>query len=247
MSNLIYNGKFLSVEERPFKDKTYEIVKMNNAVACLVMNKAKNKILLVKQYRPVLKGYTLEIPAGMLDVEGESPIECIVKELYEEANICIDPKDAKFLMNYCPIVGSVEHFLTIYVAFVDEEFVKNKKISNDDVEEILWVDIDIFEKMIDYGEIFDGKTLIAYNNFILKQRLQEKKRSMDFVERTLDACKEKEQLNQIRRKTVICSKCNKSPESLYLINRLTSEKMCNSCAKENNIEIGNNNWLLGFI
>jgi ADP-ribose pyrophosphatase len=40
--------------------------------------------LFVRQLRPAVRAYTLEIPAGLLDVAGESPQACAVRELVEE-------------------------------------------------------------------------------------------------------------------------------------------------------------------
>ena len=40
-------------------------------------------VLLVRQYRPVVEGYTLELPSGLID-PGETPEECARRELVEE-------------------------------------------------------------------------------------------------------------------------------------------------------------------
>jgi len=42
-------------------------------------------VVLVRQLREAIRSDTLEIPAGILDVPGESPEECAVRELREEA------------------------------------------------------------------------------------------------------------------------------------------------------------------
>ncbi len=45
------------------------------------------KILLVRQYRKAIEAHTLEIPAGKLDHDGESPLEAAKRELEEEAQL----------------------------------------------------------------------------------------------------------------------------------------------------------------
>lgn len=167
-ANLVYNGKFLKVKEVPYEDTNYEIVEMNNAVAVLIVNKELTKILLAKQYRPVYGDFTYEIPAGMLDIEGENNIDCTARETLEEVNLSINPDDLVHLIDYMPIIGSVNHKLSLYWINVKET--KNSKIKNDDVVERLWVDLANFENMINQGEIVDGKTLLAY--YIMKDKLK---------------------------------------------------------------------------
>lgn len=48
------------------------------------------EIILVRQYRPALGGYSLEIPAGMRDVVGEDPEMTARRELQEETGFIAD-------------------------------------------------------------------------------------------------------------------------------------------------------------
>ena len=41
-----------------------------------------------------------EIPAGMMDVDGEDPCACMVRELQEEAEITVDPTKLKKIVGY---------------------------------------------------------------------------------------------------------------------------------------------------
>lgn len=43
-----------------------------------------DRVPLVRQYRPAIEGYSLELPAGLLE-EGEHPADCAERELAEEA------------------------------------------------------------------------------------------------------------------------------------------------------------------
>lgn len=42
------------------------------------------EVVLVRQYRPAIAQDLIEIPAGLLDVEGEEPKDCAARELLEE-------------------------------------------------------------------------------------------------------------------------------------------------------------------
>jgi ADP-ribose pyrophosphatase len=71
----------VEVEAWPVGD--WEIVRHPGACAVVAITR-EGDILLVRQFRPALRAETLEIPAGLLDVEGESPRDCAVRELVEE-------------------------------------------------------------------------------------------------------------------------------------------------------------------
>ncbi len=45
-----------------------------------------DEIVFVRQYRPPVRGYTIELPAGLID-EGETPEEAAARELKEEAGL----------------------------------------------------------------------------------------------------------------------------------------------------------------
>jgi ADP-ribose pyrophosphatase len=45
------------------------------------------RLLLIRQYRHPVATYMWEIPAGLLDMAGEDPLECARRELHEEAGV----------------------------------------------------------------------------------------------------------------------------------------------------------------
>lgn len=60
-----------------------EIVGHDDAVAIVPVTDA-GEVVLLRQYRQALRDHLLEIPAGTLDVEGESPLQGARRELAEE-------------------------------------------------------------------------------------------------------------------------------------------------------------------
>ncbi|MBK5216785.1 MAG: NUDIX hydrolase [Propionibacteriales bacterium] len=63
------------------------VVRPNGAVGIVALDDA-DRILLVEQYRHPVRRRLLEIPAGTLDVAGESSQRAAARELSEEADIC---------------------------------------------------------------------------------------------------------------------------------------------------------------
>jgi ADP-ribose pyrophosphatase len=78
-----FHGNYLRVEIETWPTGEWEIVRHPGACAVVAIT-GDGDILLVRQFRPALRTETLEVPAGLLDVEGESPRDCAVRELVEE-------------------------------------------------------------------------------------------------------------------------------------------------------------------
>lgn len=70
------------------------------------------EIVLVRQFRPALETFTLELPGGLRE-KGSDPADCAARELEEEAGFhCRSP--LVFLGNLCPDSGRLENRLWCY-------------------------------------------------------------------------------------------------------------------------------------
>ncbi|MGK7873336.1 MAG: NUDIX hydrolase [Xenococcaceae cyanobacterium] len=70
-------------------------------------------ILLVRQYRPVVESYTLEVPSGHVD-PGESPADAAKRELLEETGYRAE--NVELLGNFLPDSGRLENEMWCYYA-----------------------------------------------------------------------------------------------------------------------------------
>jgi 8-oxo-dGTP pyrophosphatase MutT (NUDIX family) len=61
----------------------YELVRKHQAAAVVPVT-PDDDILLVRQFRPPVRDSLLEIPAGLIDVDGEDALSCASRELLEE-------------------------------------------------------------------------------------------------------------------------------------------------------------------
>lgn len=62
------------------------VIRPNGAIGILAIDE-DDRLLLVEQYRHPVRRRMLEIPAGTLDVPGESPLDASIRELAEEADL----------------------------------------------------------------------------------------------------------------------------------------------------------------
>jgi len=86
-----YSSPFLSVRTDVIVDPSGEehervVVQPRGAVAVLALDE-DSRVLLIEQYRHPVGARLLELPAGTLDVEGESALAAAQRELIEEGDV----------------------------------------------------------------------------------------------------------------------------------------------------------------
>jgi 8-oxo-dGTP pyrophosphatase MutT (NUDIX family) len=117
-SKTAYDGRIakVRVEEFRYDDGTTherEIVGHPGAVAVVAHD--GEAVFLVRQPRePVDEPHLLELPAGKLDVEGESRLECAQRELAEEIGRAAD--EWRELKRLYPSPGILEEEVTLFLA-----------------------------------------------------------------------------------------------------------------------------------
>lgn len=120
------------------------------------------RILLVEQYRHPMGGRVLEIPAGLMDVEGESPRQTAARELAEEADIVAE--SWRELMHVAPTVGYSTERITLFHATGLTAMPEAERTEREAEEADMahwWIDLDEAVAACLDGRIFDAKTVIA--------------------------------------------------------------------------------------
>lgn len=134
----------------------------HKGAAAVVPVTEDGKIIMVRQYRNALERYTLEIPAGALDYEGEPGIRCAGRELEEETGF--KSENLEWLITIRTTVAFCNEKIEVFVA-------KNLKASHQHLDEDEYVDVEAYtieelKEKIFQGEIEDSKTiasLLAYD------------------------------------------------------------------------------------
>ena len=124
--------------------------------AAIVPFVSDEEIIMVRQYRYALKRETLEIPAGKID-KGESPEECIKRELIEETGF--ETKCIQWLYTYAPAIGYSNELIHLYSGR-DLKKVETK-IDEDEISSLEILTLDEVIGMIRNHKIIDSKTIIA--------------------------------------------------------------------------------------
>jgi nudix-type nucleoside diphosphatase (YffH/AdpP family) len=140
--------------------ESYDI---GDAAAVLPFDKARGKVLLIKQFRWPLfewgyKRFLIEVIAGKLD--GDTPLDCIHKEAMEEAGVLLSrPR----LFSDCFVSpGAVKERVALFLADYDSSAVRAKggghEAEGEDIV-VLETGLDEALTMIAKGEIVDMKTI----------------------------------------------------------------------------------------
>lgn len=167
-STSIYDGHIIkvSVDEVELEDGNTairEVVHHNGGVGILAI--LDHKILLVRQYRYAQSTYTLEIPAGKIEV-GEDPYLTGMREIEEETGY--KTTSMTLFSKAFPTPGYCTEILYLYEA---NDLIKvDHPLQGDEDEFIEVVKMDIneaYQHVLDL-KIMDAKTIIAimyaYNN-----------------------------------------------------------------------------------
>lgn len=117
-SEVVYRGRIWDVVQDKFRlgpagdALVRDYIEHPGAVAVLALDEA-GRVLLINQYRHPVKMNLWEIPAGLLDVDGEDPQAAAVRELAEEADLRAEQWDV--LVDIFNSPGSSSEAIRIYL------------------------------------------------------------------------------------------------------------------------------------
>ncbi|MDQ1647697.1 MAG: 8-oxo-dGDP phosphatase [Cryptosporangiaceae bacterium] len=114
----------------------------------------EDRVLLVRQYRHPVRRMLWELPAGLLDVDGESALDTAKRELWEEADLRADTWHV--LADLLPTPGSSDEAIRLYLArdvtaVPDGE--RHTRTGEEHTMTVGWVPIDTAVEWVFSGEI----------------------------------------------------------------------------------------------
>ncbi len=156
----IFNGRIVSlaIEEHCLPDgrlADFEMVRHPGGAAVLPLL-SDGRVVLIRQYRPAGGGMVWEIPAGRLE-PGESPENCVLRELQEE--IGYRAGRIEKLGEMLTAVGFCDEVVHLYVA--RDLTPVERALEPDEYIEVVPVCLAEALRMLARGEIPDGKTQLS--------------------------------------------------------------------------------------
>ncbi len=142
--------------------REYKIVDHPGGAGILVVE--AGRVLLIKQYRPAVREYIWEVPAGILDTD-EEPLVAAKRELAEETGYTA--KNWKSMGRMYPTPGYTSEILHLFVA---QDLIPGEQHLDDGEElEVHWFTWDEVKSMLANGQIMDGKTVLLLLQYELLQ------------------------------------------------------------------------------
>ena len=152
----IYDGPRFSAKRATFPgDRTREWVDAPDSVAVVPYD--EENVYLVRQPREaVRRDDVLEVPAGVMDVEGESALETGRRELVEE--IGMRARDWSEPKSFYTSIGFVDEVVHVFLATGLEKVGDPDESGEEQIELVAWP-LEDLDTLIDRNE--DSKTLVG--------------------------------------------------------------------------------------
>lgn len=147
-SEVVYTGRIWNVVQDEFRldddgeTLVRDYIQHPGAVAVVAMDEA-GRILLLKQYRQPVRMALWEVPAGLLDVDGEDFVVGAARELAEEADLVASRWNV--LIDVFNSPGSSSEAIRIYLARGLSSVPEDQRHRRTDEEaeiELRWVELD---------------------------------------------------------------------------------------------------------
>jgi len=143
---LIYDGQFIQLIRRHFFDKdgqtqVWETVRRKTfgRVIGIAAITPKKEIILEKIFRVPCNEYVLELPAGLMDKQGEDEETAVRRELLEETGYAVD--EIKPLINGPINTGLMGDEIAIYLG-INARMIKEPTLESSEDIEVIKMPID---------------------------------------------------------------------------------------------------------
>ncbi|BCG48761.1 ADP-ribose pyrophosphatase [Citrifermentans bremense] len=158
--SVLFNGLVVGIEQMDVLIGeqgwyTYQVVRHPGGAAVLPLH-ADGSVTLIRQLRPAINDFLMEIPAGRLS-KGEDPAACATRELIEETGLRADKFTPLGILHPSP--GVFDEVVHLYLATGLAE----GEAEPEDYEDISSIRIPLAKalEMAADGSITDGKTIAA--------------------------------------------------------------------------------------
>lgn len=138
-----------------------EYVRHPGAVTVLALDDL-DRVLFIKQYRHPVRSELWELPAGLLDVEDEPPLEAAKRELLEEADLRAEHWDV--LIDWFNSPGGMNEVLRLYLArgvSVVEDHERHERSGEELGMPTLWVPLDEARDAVLAGRIHNPGAVVG--------------------------------------------------------------------------------------
>lgn len=141
-----------------------EYVAHTGAVTVLALreDRGEPELLVIRQYRHPIGAEDWELPAGLLDVEGEEPVRTAQRELAEEADLRAAAWEE--LVSLTPSPGGLDEVITIFLATGLSDVPEDERHQREHEEAGMptgWVTLDDAVAAVLGGQVRNGPLMVG--------------------------------------------------------------------------------------
>ncbi len=162
-SEVVYEGRIISVRKDVVSmpgdtSSQRDVVQHPGAVGVLALD-ARNRVLLVSQYRHPVGRRLEELPAGLLDVDGEPALDAAQRELAEEAGLAADTWHV--LVDTLTSPGMTDEAIRVFLARDVSEVHRDVQEHEELDMTTAWVDLDEAVSRVLSGDIENAMCVVG--------------------------------------------------------------------------------------
>lgn len=164
-SEVVFAGRVWDVRrdvvELPTGPVVRDYVEHPGAVGVLALD-LQDRAIVIQQYRHPVGMLEWELPAGLLDVPGEDPVECARRELLEEVDLTA--ASWEHLLTYRSSPGGMNEVLHLYVARDLSEVAETERHVRTDEEAGMpsrWVPLPELREAVLTGRVGNAALMLA--------------------------------------------------------------------------------------
>ena len=153
----VFETEWFSIDCIPCEsvnNKPYYRLTCNDSVS-IIAKTIDEKIIFVRQYRPAIEAFTIELPSGYFDAN-ESSEDAIKRELKEETGFVCDFVAPMGSLKICP--SRINNTLNVF--FGDNA--KKVVVKGNEELEVVLLTQNEFEELIEKGEFVEGIGIAIY-------------------------------------------------------------------------------------
>lgn len=162
-SEIVYEGRVISVRKdivsMPGQTSSQRDVVLHPGAVGVVALDADGRILLVTQYRHPVRRRLAELPAGLLDVDGEPALAAAQRELAEEAGLAADTWHV--LVDTLTSPGMTDEAIRIFLARDVHEVERDVQEHEEAELTVAWVDLEQAVQRVLAGDIENAMCVVG--------------------------------------------------------------------------------------
>lgn len=162
-SDLVFEGRVIAVRRdlvsMPGDTSSHRDVVVHPGAVGVVALDDRDRVLLITQYRHPVGRRLVEIPAGLLDIDGEPALEAAQRELQEEAGLAAGTWHA--LVDTLTSPGMTDEAIRIYLARDVREVTRDIQDHEEIDLTIEWVEVEQAVRRVLAGEIENAMCVVG--------------------------------------------------------------------------------------